>query len=98
MFNKRELAAIADLCRAVGGHDLLLGKVKNILAIQQFEGTVYLDIPDKAAIGNDDGAWANVATFDSVPKAVEWTRANIGACDDSGNISLLVVLGDPKKE
>ncbi len=60
----------------------------------QYEN-VYVDIPDKTTIGIDDGGWINVANFNTKEDAVAWIRANIGHCDDDGNVCL-ITLGERK--
>lgn len=56
-------------------------------------GVIYVDIPDKATIGEDDGAWTNLRTFPRTPEgradAIAWIRENIGHCDEQGRICLL---------
>lgn len=60
----------------------------------EFQGTVYIDIPDADTVGTDDGGWKNIHTAMSVKEAVAWIRENIGPCDDEGNVCLLT-LGEP---
>lgn len=67
----------------------------------------YVDIPTKDCVGNDDGAWHPLRTFDTKADAVEWIREHLGWCDDNGNICLISggesfkdedVLGQPCQE
>lgn len=51
----------------------------------------FVDIPTVETISSDEGAWTNLGTFSSKAEAVEWIRANIGWCDDDGNICLLTM-------
>jgi hypothetical protein len=58
---------------------------------------VYVDVPDKCAVGQEiEGGWTNVKQFRNCTKeeVVAWIRLNIGQCDDDGNISL-ITLGTP---
>jgi len=51
----------------------------------------FVDIPTPETISSDEGAWVNLGTFSSKAEAVKWIRANIGWCDDDGNICLLTM-------
>ena len=49
---------------------------------------VYVDIPTIECIGNDNGAFVNVAKFDTREKAIEFARKHFGA-DENGMVSLV---------
>jgi len=98
LFTRLELAAIADLCRCVGGHDLLLKKVEAIIKEQDFDGHVWVDVPDKDALGDEEAGWTNATECESVAEAVAWLRERGYPCDENGNLSLsLLTLGDPRE-
>jgi hypothetical protein len=50
---------------------------------------IYVDVPDPSTIGTEEGAWLNVARFDTKAAAVAWIRENVGHCDDDGNVCLI---------
>lgn len=56
---------------------------------------IYVDLPNKALIGDDHAPWDNVLSLENATKeeAVQWIRDNIGNCDDDGRIEL-ITLGD----
>lgn len=95
MFTTEELKAIMRVCWVMGANDIA-DKCERLIAQADFEGTVYLDLPDPHQIGVDETGWKSVQAFRSMPEAVLFIRNNVGHCDDVGNISLLT-LGDPAK-
>jgi hypothetical protein len=61
---------------------------------------VLIDVPDPNRLGSGGpGGWVQVGEeFDSKAEAVAWIRANIGNCDDDGNICLLTELEEEEEE
>lgn len=57
----------------------------------------YIDIPTEETIAEDESYWTNVKVTKTKEEAVEWIRANIGPCDDEGNICL-ITAGDDGEE
>ncbi len=47
-----------------------------------------VDLPNPNDLG-ENASWTNVSAFDTKEEAVAWIRANIGYCDDEGNLSLI---------
>lgn len=66
-------------------------KLRQQLQFVNFQGHVYVDIPDKNTLGDDDNSWTNVHNANSVAEAVAWVNDNIGGCDEFGNINLLTL-------
>jgi hypothetical protein len=51
--------------------------------------TFYVDIPTEDCINNPDGAYKNVATFDTKEAAIKWAQEQFGA-DKQGRVQLVV--------
>lgn len=95
MFTVAELREIAEATSRT--HPDIADRARKLIKTAEFEGHVYIDIPDRNTIGDDDNAWVNVADAKSVKEAVAWVNENIGGCDELGNVNLLT-LGDAKKK
>jgi len=51
---------------------------------------VWVDIPTRDCVGNDDGSWEMLGEFDTREEAVAFIREHIDPnCDDEGRICLL---------
>lgn len=51
---------------------------------------VWVDIPTRDCIGNDNGSWDFLASFATRKEAVEFIREHIDPnCDDEGRICLI---------
>ena len=54
----------------------------------------WIDGAKKEKVLRVGGTWENVGWFNTRAEALAWIRANIGACDDEGNLSLLTEIAE----
>lgn len=87
MLTKEELARIIPLIQDTEP-DLAV-RLQIELSMANFKGVVYIDLPSKEMIGDEEAAWDNVRIVGSTEEVVAWIKDNIGCCDNFGNVCLM---------